>query len=81
MNEQVNLTNIKPGTPVFTLDGKELGPVESVDGDSSIHVHTHVVPPAAIQRVDDDGIHLHLAHAAFAAAPPITRDTIAAAEG
>ncbi len=81
MNEPTNTIEIKPGMPVFTLDGKELGPVESVNGDSSIHVHTHVVPPAAIQRVDDDGIYLHLAHAAFTAASPITRDTAAPAEG
>ncbi len=80
MNERENFIEIKPGTPVFTLDGKQLGPVESVGEDRCIRVLTHTVPPAAIERVDDDGVHLCLARAAFAAAPPITRDAAASAE-
>jgi hypothetical protein len=76
MNERANIDDIKPGTPVFTFDGKELGSVESVDEDRCIRVHTHTVPQAAIERVDDSGVHLVLAHAAFAAASPITRDAV-----
>jgi hypothetical protein len=80
MNERANLSDIKPGTPVYGIDGKQLGPVESVGEDHCIRVLAHRVPSAAIDHVDDDGIHLCLAQAAFAAAPPITRNTAAAAE-
>jgi hypothetical protein len=80
MNESTNTIDVKPGMLVFTLDGKQLGPVESIDEDRCIRVHTHTVPPAAIERVDTEGVHLRLAQAAFAAASPITRDTAAPTE-
>jgi hypothetical protein len=63
---------IKPGMSVYGVDGELLGPVEAVE-DDGIRVLTHSVPSAAIARVDDVGVHLHIAHAAFTAAAPATR--------
>jgi len=80
MNERTNPRTIQPGTPVYGSDGELLGPVESVAGDGTLRILTHEVPPMAIARVDDTGVHLHVAKAAFTAAPPATRDAAAAAE-
>jgi hypothetical protein len=80
MNEHTDLSKIQPGMTVFGSDGEKLGPVESIGNDGTIQVLTHAVPSAAIARVDSTGIHLHVAKAAFAAAPPVTRDAATAAE-
>ena len=77
MEEEMMLSDIAPGTPVYGVDGELLGPVEAVDEGHSLRVLEHHVPPAAITRVDDDGVHLQLAKAAFTAAPPLTRNDAA----
>ncbi len=64
---------IEPGMAVFGVDGEKLGAVESV-GQDGIGLLTHTVPSAAIARVDDAGVHLLIAHAAFAASSPETRE-------
>jgi uncharacterized protein (TIGR02271 family) len=71
MSEGTNIDAITPGMPVYGPDGQSLGPVEAVEG-QSIRVLNHIVPPAAITRVDRNGVHLHLALAAFAAEAPQT---------
>ena len=80
MDERRNLDDIRPGMTVYGSDGEELGPIESVGNDGTIRVLTHAVPTMAIARADAAGVHLHVAKAAFAAAPPVTRDAAAAAE-
>ena len=67
------LETIEPGMPVYGIDGGELGTVEAVDGDT-IRLLSHTVPATAVARVDDTGVHLHIARAAFAAASPETAD-------
>ena len=71
--EQTNthLEQIKPGMPVFGIDGEELGTVEAIAGDE-IRLLNHAVPAIAVARVDATGVHLHIARAAFAAASPET---------
>ena len=66
MSERVNLQHIDPGTAVIGVDGVAIGEVEAVD-ESGIRVAGQTVPPAAIERVAQDGIHLHLARTAFEA--------------
>ena len=72
MEEILDLSAIKPGMPVFGVDGASLGAVESIDADLSLRVLTHTIPPAAVKRIDSAGVHLYLARAAFTAAPPET---------
>jgi len=67
MSADVDLTMIEPGMVVYGADGEVLGPVEAVQA-ASIHVLRHMVPAAAITRVDATGVHLMLARAAFATA-------------
>lgn len=74
MNEQTRAQTIRPGMSVYGSDGETLGQVESVGDDGYLRVLAHAVPAMAIARVDDTGVHLHVAKAAFAAAPPDTRD-------
>ena len=71
--EQTNalLEQIRPGMRVYGIDGEELGVVESIEG-GSIRLLSHVVPAVAVARVDEAGVHLHIARAAFAAASPQT---------
>ena len=73
-NENLDLSAIQPGMPVFGVDGVLLGAVESIDADHSFRVLTHIIPPAAIKHIDSEGVHLYLARAAFTAAPPATPD-------
>lgn len=77
MADEMMLRDIAPGTPVYGVDGELLGPVEAVDEGPSLRVLEHHIPAEAITRVDDDGVHLQLAKAAFTAAPPVTRDDAA----
>jgi hypothetical protein len=81
MSAGMDRSDITPGMTVYGSDGEALGPIESVGGDGTIQVLTHAVPAMAIARVDGTGVHLHVAKAAFTAAPPVTRDAEAAAEG
>jgi hypothetical protein len=66
MDEQINLAHIKPGTPVIGVDGVPIGTVEEVS-QSGIRVAGQEVPPMAIDRIEQDGIHLRLARTAFEA--------------
>ena len=66
MDETTNLRTIQPGTTVIGVDGVAIGEVESVD-EAGIRVAGQTVPPAAIERVAADGVHLHLARTAFEA--------------
>ena len=66
VSEAMNLRQIEPGTVVIGVDGVVIGEVESVD-ETGIRVAGQTVPPAAIERVAPDGIHLHLARTAFEA--------------
>ena len=68
MSADIDLTTIAPGMVVYGADGAVLGPVEAVQA-ASIQVLRHMVPAAAITRVDAAGVHLMLARAAFSAAP------------
>jgi uncharacterized protein (TIGR02271 family) len=70
MSGGVNMGAIAPGMPVYGPNGEPLGVVETRDR-SGIRVLNHAVPAVAINRVDDEGVHLHLALAAFEAAPPL----------
>jgi hypothetical protein len=65
---------IRPGMPVYGVDGVPLGEVEAVEPDRAIRVLTHKVPPAAIDYVDEAGVHLQVARAAFVARRPETRE-------
>lgn len=66
MNETINLERVEPGTAVIGVDGVTIGTVEAVD-EAGIRVAGQNVPPAAIERVAEDGIHLYLARTAFEA--------------
>ena len=77
MDENLDISMVEPGMPVFGIDGASLGPVESIDVDNNLQVLTHSIPPAAVARVDSTGVHLYLARVAFTTAPPETRPTLA----
>lgn len=66
MDEQINLEGITPGTAVIGVDGVPIGAVEAVS-QSGIRVAGQEVPPTAIERIGQDGIHLRLARTAFEA--------------
>jgi len=57
---------VQPGMPVFGIDGLRLGEVEAVR-EHSIRVRGHMIPEAAIEHIDRDAVHLHLARSAFLA--------------
>ncbi len=80
MQERTDLRDIAPGMPVYGFDGELLGPVESIPDGDHFRALDHLIPAAAIARVDGDGVHLRVAKAAFTAAPPATRDQPATAE-
>jgi uncharacterized protein (TIGR02271 family) len=79
MSEDINLSAIEPGMPVYGPDGEPIGPVEAIDA-AGIRVLNHAVPATAITRIDRDGVHLQLASAAFHAAPPMTTGVASTAE-
>ena len=66
MSEHRQLETIAAGTAVIGVDGVPIGTVESAN-QAGIRVAGHDVPMAAIERVTSEGIHLHLARAAFEA--------------
>ena len=66
MNAQTDLTQITPGTAVVGVDGQTIGMVEAVR-DESLTVAGHTIPAAAIARIEEDRVLLHLAKAAFRA--------------
>lgn len=70
-NMDAQLATIKPGMPVYGIDGESLGTVEAVEGDN-LRLLNHVVPTVAVKRVDESGVQLHIARAAFTAAAPET---------
>lgn len=70
-NMDTQLEQITPGMPVYGIDGGSLGAVKSITGDA-IRLSTHTIPAVAVARVDETGVHLHIARAAFAAAAPET---------
>lgn len=61
-----NIEDIREGMPVYGADGQSLGVVESVSGDG-LHIAGRQVPRAAIARVDEGAVHLHIASAALQA--------------
>jgi uncharacterized protein (TIGR02271 family) len=79
MSQGSNLGAIEPGMPVYGPGGEPIGPVEAVDS-AGIRVLNHTVPPAAITRIDNDGVHLQLAYAAFEAASPMATGVVSTAE-
>ena len=74
MSEGINLGAIEPGMPVYGPNGEPLGTVEAIDS-SGIRVLNQRYHAAAIARVDNYGVHLHLAATAFEAAEPLTAAT------
>lgn len=66
MNQSFEQSAIQTGMPVYGVDGVRVGEVESL-GENSIHVRGHRIPAAAIDHIDQDAVHLHLARAAFLA--------------
>jgi uncharacterized protein (TIGR02271 family) len=79
MSEGNNLGAIGPGTPVYGPGGEPIGPVEAIDS-AGIRVLNRIVPPSAITRIDDNGVYLRLAYAAFEAASPMATGVVSAAE-
>jgi len=65
--------SIATGTPVFGVNGEAIGLVEATE-DESFRLRGHVVPRTAIARVDNAGIHLHLARAAFEATSSLSQE-------
>ncbi|HEY8601006.1 MAG TPA: hypothetical protein VIL85_21405 [Thermomicrobiales bacterium] len=66
MSEKGQLETIAVGTAVIGVDGVQIGTVEAADP-GGIRMVGHDIPSAAIERVAADGVHLHLAKAAFEA--------------
>ena len=66
MSAQTVIESIAPGTVVIGVDGVRIGTVETADR-TGMRVAGHAVPAAAIARVEEDRVLLHVAKAAFQA--------------
>ena len=62
MNERANLDRLTPGMAAFDALGAPLGTVEAI-GTTSFQLAGQEVPASAIDRIDGETVHLHLARA------------------
>lgn len=62
MNERANLDRLTPGMPAFDALGVPVGTVEAIESET-FRLAGQDLPASAIDRVDTEGVHLHLARA------------------